>query len=333
MDFVILWVDDKDPKWREEYEKYSLLEEGEKRVCRFRDWENLHYWFRGVEKFAPWVDRVFLITAGQVPSWLNTNHPKLRLVFHEEYIPKELLPTFCSGTIELFLHKIPDLSEHFVLFNDDFFIINKIKPERFFIKGLPVDMSAMNVPVSDGEYFTSAYHLSILNRHFNKSEVFRKDLFNWFNIYNGKHLVRTLLLCWWPRFVGFYDHHLPQPFLKSIFKEVWAVENDKMIKSVTPRFRQGDNITQYLFRYWQLASARFICRNVYADATVFHQTSLNEREIDNAVKIIRKQKKNIVVINDSISAEFNFENSRQKINDAFESILPEKSSFEKPLKL
>ena len=326
MDFVILWVDDKDSEWREEYGKYSLLEEGEKRVCRFRDWDNLHYWFRGVEKFAPWVDQVFFITAGQVPSWMNVNHPKLKIIFHEEYIPKDILPTFNSNTIEMFLHQIPGLSEQFVLFNDDFFIINKIKPEHFFVRNMPVDICALNVFDTRDGYLSPIRNIDIINKHFDKSKSFKNDYFKWFSTNNGKHLVRTLLLCWWPHFVGFYDHHLPQPFLKSTFQEIWSKEKSTLLDSVRLKFRQKNNLTQYLFRYWQLASGHFVCRNICSRSVVIHQKHIKDDNIDRIASIIRKQKKNIIVINDSDNIDFI--KAKNKINSAFNDILFEKSSFE-----
>lgn len=66
----------------------------------------LKYWFRGVEKYAPWVHKIYFVTCGQKPDWLNENHDKLVLVNHEDYIPHEYLPTFSSHTIELNFHRI-----------------------------------------------------------------------------------------------------------------------------------------------------------------------------------------------------------------------------------
>ncbi len=83
--------------------------------CRYRDYGLLRYWFRSVERFAPWVNRMFFVTCGQKPEWLDENNPRLRLVNHADYIPAACLPTFQSNTIELNLHRIPDLSERFVL--------------------------------------------------------------------------------------------------------------------------------------------------------------------------------------------------------------------------
>ncbi|MDR2927927.1 MAG: Stealth CR1 domain-containing protein [Cytophagaceae bacterium] len=330
MDFVITWVNDKDPAWRADYEKYSLIETGEKRECRFRDWDNLHYWFRGVEKFAPWVDRVFLIVASpsQLPEWLNTDHPKLRTVFHGEYIPEELLPTFSPFPIEMFLHLIPDLSEQFVYFNDDFFIVNHIKPERFFRKGLPVDLCAMNA-YSSGSLATNCMcNLEIINRNFNKRNVMRSHIFKWFSPANGKHLVRNFLLMWWPEFTGFYDHHLPQPLLKSTLTKVWNREGAAVFNSLKYRFRTGLENTQYLYRYWQLMENRFTVGNVEADSVAYHPAT--EAQLNNMTDAIRKQKRNIIVVNDNERLSFlDFDDVKIRTCKAFDSILPDRSLFER----
>ena len=91
-DIVVCWVDDKDKEWRSQKKKYKLAEEGitdtsgvtDDSDYRYRDWDLLKFWFRGIEKYAPWVNRVFFVTCGQKPEWLNTEHPKLRLVNHED---------------------------------------------------------------------------------------------------------------------------------------------------------------------------------------------------------------------------------------------------------
>ena len=112
IDFVIPWVDGTDSQWSQKCSRFlpenSALEE-----CRYRDWGLLKYWFRAVECYAPWVRKIHFVTDGQIPDWLNTEHPKLHVVNHGDYIPKEYLPTFSSHTIELNLHRIAGLSEHF----------------------------------------------------------------------------------------------------------------------------------------------------------------------------------------------------------------------------
>lgn len=131
VDFVILWVDGNDPEWQASKAKYTADKGQDASANRYREWENLKYWFRGVEKFAPWVNNVYFVTCGHYPEWLNLEHPKLRFVRHEDFIPKECLPTFSSRPIDMNLHRIEELSEHFVYFNDDMFLIDKVEKTDF----------------------------------------------------------------------------------------------------------------------------------------------------------------------------------------------------------
>ena len=100
IDFVIPWVDGSDPAWIKEKQLYSnnIQKEDDGREIRFRDWGTLKYWFRGVERYAPWVRKIHFVTWGHLPEWLNTNTPKLHIVNHRDYIPAEYLPTFNSMT-------------------------------------------------------------------------------------------------------------------------------------------------------------------------------------------------------------------------------------------
>ena len=83
IDFVILWVDGNDPNWLEEKNKYIGIK-GDSNINRFRNCDNLQYLFRGIEKYAPWVNKVFFITWGHLPKWLNTNNEKLEIVKHKK---------------------------------------------------------------------------------------------------------------------------------------------------------------------------------------------------------------------------------------------------------
>ena len=101
IDIVIPWVDPNDPAWQAEKRKYHDPgnEEADAREIRYRDWDNLKYVFRSIEKCAPWVRKVHFITCGQIPEWMNVNNPKLHLVNHTDYIPAEYLTTFSSQVI------------------------------------------------------------------------------------------------------------------------------------------------------------------------------------------------------------------------------------------
>ena len=79
IDFVITWVDESDERWQSEKhetrKRLGIAADVDDRKERYRDWDNLRYWFRAVETYAPWVNRVHFVTCGQVPPWLNPEAP------------------------------------------------------------------------------------------------------------------------------------------------------------------------------------------------------------------------------------------------------------------
>lgn len=327
IDFVITWVDDKDPSWQKDFNAYLHERQysDDTRHIRYRNWDNLRYWFRGIEKFAPWVNKIHLVSCGQIPAWLNLNAPKLHFVKHSDYISREYLPTFNSDTILLNLHRIKELSEYFVLFDDDMFLIDNVGPEIFFRKGLPCDKAAINV-LSPSSIFSHniVNDLCVINSSFKKHEMLCKHFIKWFSPQAGTKLLRTLFLLPWPHFTGFYDTHLPQVFLKSTFEEVWEKHEEILRRSTAARFRSIADVTSWLFRYWQLVKGDFVPLNVQKYGAYFY---ISDNSIDKIVQTIEYQKKKIVCLNDGEVSTF--EEAKCMINAAFRKILPEKSSFEK----
>lgn len=327
MDFILTWVDEGDPLWRNTFNEWSSKrdEQGDKSTARFRDWGNLHFWFRGVEKFTPWVNKIHFVTFGSVPKWLNTKHPKLNIVKHEDFIPSKYLPTFNSRTIELNFHLISDLSEEYVLFNDDFFIINSLKPEHFFKNGKPCDFAIQTTLDGFNKYDrTLLRNLEVINKYFDKRQSMRSKIGNWFNFKYGINQLRTLLLLPWPRFTGFIDHHLPQPYLKSNLSMLWDTEGGLLDQSCLNKFRNLDSVNHYLQRYWLLSSNSFMPSNIFARGTYFDLHKGNN--ICLAENMIREQSKCMIALNDQYIDDFNM--LKNRINDAFHKILPNKSNFE-----
>ncbi len=99
---------------------------------RFRDMDLLRYSMRSVEAFFPWARRIFIVTNGQVPPWLDMDHPRIRMVPHAEIFPDAgVLPSFNSWAIETCLARIPGLSRFFLYLNDDFLFGNQAKEGDF----------------------------------------------------------------------------------------------------------------------------------------------------------------------------------------------------------
>lgn len=328
IDFVILWVDGNDPEWQKEKNKYTPTIHNDSRVIRYRDWNNLRYWFRGVEKFAPWVNKVFFVTWGHIPKWLNTNEPKLQIVKHSDFISEQYLPTFNCNPIELNIHRINGLSEQFVYFNDDTFIISPTKETDFFKNGLPCDSAALNVHCYDpSEGINYSNYLRIINKYFDMHECLRKNRKKWFNIKNGKYLLRTVYLLPCPRFPGMHQPHLPNSFLKSTYEIIWKKEYELMDETCAHRFRDKDDFTQWTMRCWQLAEGSFENRSVSKFGKSFFIDDRIDPD-DHICLYIRKQKGKTICINDGEMSDDLFEINKKKLIAAFDTILPEKCSFE-----
>ena len=327
IDFVITWVDNGDPKWRKEFEYYSAKDAKNinTKACRYRDWGTLQYWFRGVVKFAPWVNKIYFVTYGHLPKWLNVDHPKLQIVKHEDFIPKEYLPTFNSNVIEFYFHRIKGLSDRFVYFNDDTFLIDSVSPDRFFKDGLPCDIGGFSYIKSKGMFGCSVYRaVDLIKDHFKKKEVISQNRSKWYSFEYPKVSLHNLLMYRQPVFTGFRYNHLPQGYLKSIYDDVWASCREDLDWMSAHRFRTWGDITSWLIRYWQLASGRFTPYNIYKDG-IYRE--IKDSDIDKIIRCIRNQEKRMICLNDTNNIDFDV--MKQKIQNAFEHILPEKSSFEK----
>lgn len=327
IDFVITWVDMNDPEWQKEFAKYSGEKDNTKNgvsEARFRDYGFLKYWFRGVEKFAPWVRKIHFVTSGQKPDWLDGNHPKIHLVDHKDYIPGAFLPTYNSVVIERYLHKIDGLAEHFVYFNDDFYLTNRIAPERFFKDGLPCDIAAFLYNPSWSQWYRRIKNnLKIINRHFDKREVMARDHDKWFDKSYGSKARWNYLLKPYSKFITLRTPHNAQPFLKTTFEEVWAVAGKELTETSANRFRALTDFTPELFRTWQICRGNFEPYNTYRDTKMF-PLMIKPKQ---AARAIREQTYSLVCLNDNVHIR-HYAQVMENIRNAFESILPEKSSFE-----
>ncbi|XP_053497848.1 N-acetylglucosamine-1-phosphotransferase subunits alpha/beta isoform X2 [Ictalurus furcatus] len=102
-------------------------------ASRFEDNEELRYSLRSVERHAPWVRHIFIVTNGQIPSWLNLDNPRVTVVTHEEIFQNQShLPTFSSPAIETHIHRIPGLSQKFIYLNDDVLFGKDVWPDDFY---------------------------------------------------------------------------------------------------------------------------------------------------------------------------------------------------------
>ena len=331
IDIVILWVDGNDSKWLAEKNKYLNFDN---EFCdsgagnRFRDWGLLKYWFRSIEKNMPWVRKIHFVTYGHIPEWLNVNHPKLHIVRHEDFIPIEYLPTFNSNVIQYYLDRIDGISDKFILFDDDVFVLRPVSPSDFFdgnkIKEVYSE-SPIFIPGSIDVYPHSILNnLEYVNKYYNKRKFYKKHLFKCLNPKLGfKNVLSTMFSQRWSHFVGFYSNHICQAYTKKGYNLFWKYCGAQLRECSSNRFRGMTDLTTYLVRQFLILEGDFsLQRHSFG-----HRFELGENN-QHIFDSIKKKKYSVVCINDS-SLDIDFENTKKDLTDAFDLILNERSEYEK----
>lgn len=331
IDFVIPWVDDSDANWIEEKNKFMSNQSASKDFKAmvadkaFRDWNILKYWFRSVEKYAPWVNKIYFVTYGHLPEWLNTSHEKIVIINHVDYLPKDALPTFNSRAIEINFHRIKNISDQFVYFNDDFFLNDYVKEEDFFEEGLPKDSAIMSpiVPIRYGTSNIQVNDMEIINNYFKKNEAIKMNFTKWFSFFYGKKLFRNIMFFPSKQFIGFFEPHIPVSYLRKSFEELWDKEERILLETTYSRFKHKTNINQWLFRYWQIASGNFVPRRT--NFGQYYELSEDNRKL---FEDINKSKHKVICINDTFK-EIDYKKTQKELITIFEKKFPKKSLFEK----
>lgn len=324
IDVVVTYVDFNDPIWQKEKSKYdgSFIYGESNTEQRFRAIPFFHHWFRALEENAPWINKIFFITYGHVPEWLNIHHPKLRVVTHKEFIPESYLPTYNSNVIELNLHRIEDLGEQFILFNDDMFFNSPLSPEDFFVESKVKDL-AIYAPFVPREEFQhiELNNVIVINKYFEPKKTFKQNLFKFFTPAYGKYNMNNFFALFYKGIFGYKNIHVTLPHLKSTFKEVWEKEEELLDRVCYNRFRSLNDVNHYLMSNWNIESNRFVPQKVKIGKY------FSFVEVEEIVQSVTTGQHKIICINDDVN-DADFYQISEKILVAFEQRYPSKSSFE-----
>lgn len=329
IDFVITWVDGADEEWLTQKLAFEEVPQSSIDDEKYRDWNLLRYWFRGVEKYAPWVRKIHFVTWGHYPSWLNAEHPKLQIVKHSDFIPKQYLPTFSSHAIELNLHRIKGLSEKFVYFNDDTFLVRPVSESDFFLNELPCGAPVL-VPFRTlkGDWLTAPLNnIAVINDHFDFHASIKNHFFKWFNIRYGAYNLISAWMLPYRSFYGFLEFHLPNSYLKSTFEKVWNLEGKILNETSSHKFRERSDVNQWLFENWQFAEGSFIPRSPKF-GKAFYLSDHSESNLELLYKYIANQEGSIVCVNDGRMDQDTFCIIQNSVKRAFEENLNQACSFE-----
>lgn len=326
IDFVVSWVDGEDEKWVQKKNHFTdrvNLDDPFDSAERYREIGTFQYWFRSVEKYAPWVNHIYVITDNQVPNFLNDNVDKVTIIDHSEIIDGEFLPTFNSSTIEMNIHKIDDLVEHFVYFNDDMYLNSPVGKDFFFsADGKVKDIISQSVimPIENYDH-NLLNNTKELNKHFVKRDVLKHELMHFFSFKQGAALfVLNLILAVFPRFTRLFDPHTAYSIRKSAMREAVALSQKELDLAFSNRTRGLNDLTIQWIRYYQIASGYAVPRSVRSYGSV------QVDDIKKMTTMIQNQRIGVLNIQDSNVLNANIISSViELMNDKF----PEKSSYEK----
>lgn len=308
IDLVIPFYNDSDEKWRNVLKEYMTKEGSNDRQVvgeeRYRDWETFKYWFRCVENNCPWVNKVFLIVASesQIPDWLDTTNPKLRIIYHRDYIPEELLPTFNTLTIELFVCRIKDLSDNYIYCNDDYFFLNPVSASMFFIDDIPVYRDTKSKFEKFGAYWTESSDgtfYKILNNTMDFQYRISGDKANCYSI-----------------------DHLPVPHKKDFELEITNKYLNEFIEANSKsRFRSPEMYSTHLFT------------SIYRDLKPYYKFDYEDSyylTVKKDTNFYDHEKCKMICFNDTeqLSNE-DFNEVKNRMLEFFEDKFPNKSLFEK----
>lgn len=228
IDAVILWVDGNDEKHHNKI--LSYLEDKEKVKnkkfrTRYDQVNEIQYTIDSILKFAPYIQNIYIVTDEQTPQFLkekkSDTYNKVNVIDHREIFSgyENYLPVFNCRPIETCIYRIPNLAEHFIYFNDDFFLINDTKPEDFFKDGLPI---------LRGKW--QKFDTDVFYKKFKKARIGHK--------YAQQKAAQLL------GFKNYYNFkHTPHPLRKSTFENYFSSNQDIFVENIKYKFRNDVQFT------------------------------------------------------------------------------------------
>lgn len=295
MDAVITYVNSSDNLW---FRDYAIATKSHNPTpTRFRSWGTLKYLFRGIATYMPFIKNVILIVAreSQVPAWVNRSN--VRIVYHDEFIPKKYLPTFNSCTIESYLWNIKDLGERIIYFNDDMF---------------------PNAPMMETDFFTG----DIPHNKFHELEEYNPKRIFRAQCRAGVDLItKAMGLPDYPAGVNLRPYHIVSAICKSSLDNVAELCGETISKTVT-KLRTGNNVNQYIYLYYQ-----YFTHNYIDDIVDYTYYELTEKNMDNIAAAITDTKYKMLCLNDSENIK-DYTKLRIRLHNVFDAKFPDKCKYE-----
>ena len=314
MDLVYLWCDDADKEWSDMRKAYLPKEKlGKEIICKGRFVQNdeLKYSLRSVEKYMPWIKNIYIVSDCKMPQWLNTCHPRIKIVSEKTLLGK-YAPVFNSNAIESCIADIDGLSENFVYMNDDFLLASPVEPADL------VD--------EDGKIICRMTY----SKKSGHQSVYCDMIYNMQKVSKHKFGYKC----------EYFPHHNLDVYNKTAFKKCNAICAELVEQTRNNRFRTAQDWQRVLISYYMLATGVGTLKvlNAYKISWLqwLKHNLLDFGKKDSVVlslhaktqtyyKKLKRHKPKFLCMEDN---EFSNNNDRKRGKAFLHNLFPDKSEFE-----
>lgn len=310
IDIVYTWVDGSDPDWRAQMlatQRNADLSDAEPSSIsdsRYTSHDELRYSLRSLEYYASWARRIFIVTDGQVPSWLDTANPKITVIDHREiFADPSVLPVFNSHAIESQLHHVPGLADRYLYLNDDCFFLRPTDPELFFTPNGLSKHFPSQVPIDFGEWG-------------------QRDL----PIISAAKRGRDHIIAKYGRTITHRFKHTPHPQLRRVLEKMESEEPELFAQVAASPFRSPEDVSipSSLHHFDAFA------RGMSIEGKIGYQfVDLSEPDLElRLLRVARRTDLDVFCLNETTVPDESRENTSKLVKRFFEDRFPIPSSFE-----
>ncbi|GIJ24583.1 stealth family protein [Micromonospora lutea] len=311
IDAVYTWVDGSDPEWLER-KRAALGAPGgalhaiAANSSRYHNRDELRYSMRSLHSFAPWLRKIFLVTDGQLPSWLDPSHPMITVVSHAElFADLGGLSSFNSHAIESRLHRIEGLAEHFLYLNDDVFLGRPLLPTHFFHANGIAKFFLSPAQFGLGEAKPSDPPVNAAGKN------------------NRRHIQRQFGVT-----ITQKMKHTPFALRRSIMHQIEAVLQADVTATAQHRFRHHEDLSipSSLHQYWAYMTAQAVPADIEYEYADLGHPSTPAR----LAELLAKRHRDVFCLNDTDSDPRALEEQERMLADFLPRYLPFPAPFELP---
>ena len=268
IDAVITWVDGSEPNYKLKLEENL---KNKKIINRqYLQANEINFCVASIIKFAPFIRKIFIVTDKQKPKFSRIRHmvslEKIEIIDHEEIFRDNLdcMPSFNIRSIDALLFKIKNLSDKFIYFNDDMFLIKETTKEDWFKD---------NKAVLTGSW-AKTYNKQLIKNISHKI----KNLLNIRPSFNAAQSKAANIAGFHNKY--FKSFHCGRPQIKSVIKDFYDKNPERLTNQIRYKFRDGRQYIPYSL-CWHL----LIKENLYIESSTNKLVEINKSRNLSAIKL------------------------------------------------